>query len=610
MFFVSITKKKIIDSLQSTNATELKYDNLVCTVVTDSFLSKIDLMQDGFSVVESPLLSHTESCKMVFSEVTYRHSEKLLEIFRSTISGRPIYYTLNTTGDFFCSTHISMLRRAGVRIEENTKVLPELFVYDFVIPPQTLYKNIHQIPSGSRLIIDLTDSNVRVRQSDEFRPPVTRNSNVYGSTETIFTETLGFLSEICRGLTPLNDKITVLLSGGLDSSILTRICQNLYDIEPTCSTGFPFENPDENFEKEYALSAAQAFGVRHEYYETSTKDYLFGFLEAISAAEVPLHHLQSVLLYLLFRSHALSKKTIVLSGEAADSIFGNDSHNQCFGMGDVKGVKLLSRYPTINLIKFLTRITGRGRGVLHRIYRSPASRVPLDDVGHVLWTLGRYGDVEWVKEYFGVSAKDIVANRYRAIEPYQNRSLLDMISILSYLGGGSATQAIWSKLGEANGKILFYPYSHFDLMEHTFSVPWRIKLEQPKNILREVGRYLSIPEYILTRPKKGFAIHHKKWAGENSVFEPLVPLAAKAFDEKDIRSMQSIQSHKKAMTFWNILNYAIWKRLCIDNEPLEALKDELSESLAENATRNKPIYKRSNYSPDARKQLNSWKTTQ
>ena len=583
MFFVSITKKKIIDRMKGEEVKELQYGPFMFTIITDNFLSKLILMHDGFSVVESPLISHDQFRRIVFSEVRYKQKEEFLEIFKSTNSGQPIYYTLNTTGELFCSTHISMLRRAGVRIEENTKVLPEFFVYDFVIPPQTLYKNIHEIPSGSRLIIDFTDSNVRVRQSDEFRLPVTRNPNVYGSTETIFTETLGFLSEICRGLTPLNDKITVLLSGGLDSSILTRICQNLYDIEPTCSTGFPFENPDENFEKEYALSAAQAYGVRHEHYETSTKDYLCGFLDAISAAEVPLHHLQSVLLYLLFKSHSLNGKTIVLCGEAADGIFGNDSHNHCFRMGNVKGVKLLSRYPTINLIKLLTRITGRGRGLLHRIYRSPASRVPLDDVGHFLWTLGRYGSVEWVQEHFGVSAKDIMANRYKAIESYQSRSLLDMISIYSYLSDGSATQAIWSKLGEANGKILVYPYSHLDLMEHTFSVPWRIKLEQPKNILREVGRYLSIPEYILTRPKKGFAIHHKKWAGENSVFEPLVPLAAKAFDEKIIRSMQSTQSHKKAMTFWNILNYAIWKRLCIDDEPLEALKDELSESIAENA---------------------------
>jgi hypothetical protein len=30
------------------------------------------------------------------------------------------------------------------------------------------------------------------------------------------------------------------------------------------------------------------------------------------------------------------------------------------------------------------------------------------------------------------------------------------------------------------------------------------------------------------------------------------------------------------MTFWNILNYSIWKRLIIDNESLSLLEEELS----------------------------------
>ena len=38
--------------------------------------------------------------------------------------------------------------------------------------------------------------------------------------------------------------------------------------------------------------------------------------------------------------------------------------------------------------------------------------------------------------------------------------------------------------------------------------------------------------------------------------------------------MQSPES-KKAMVYWNILNYSIWKRLFINNEPLEVLLEEL-----------------------------------
>ena len=36
-----------------------------------------------------------------------------------------------------------------------------------------------------------------------------------------------------------------------------------------------------------------------------------------------------------------------------------------------------------------------------------------------------------------------------------------------------------------------------------------------------------------------------------------------------------------SMIYWSILNYSIWKRIHIDNEPLETLKDELTNSIAE-----------------------------
>ncbi|MCK5643089.1 MAG: hypothetical protein KAJ19_19935 [Gammaproteobacteria bacterium] len=586
MFFFSITKRKITDDLQCVGAKEIKVDSLIFSIVTDSFLSKLISTEDGFSIIESPLISYPHSDQIIFSEITFRNSKKCFEIFRSTISGRPIYYYLNPQGEFFCSTHISMLRRAGVRIEENTKLLPEFFVYRYVIPPQTLYKNIRQVPAGSRLRVGLVGENCNIRQCNGFQPPVSDDSKVLGTIETISTRTLELLTDSCYPLKPLNDEIAVLLSGGLDSSVLLEICRNLFDIKTTDSTGYPFENPEDNIEKEYAFSAAQAFGMRHEYYESSIKDYLFGVLQAISVAEEPLHHLQSVMFYLLFRNHLPNEKTIVMCGLGADGIFGSNLHNSLFRRRNVRGVKLFSRYPLINLVKILSRITGRGKGLVGRLYNHPASCASLADVDHVLWSFGRYGDDEWVRSYFGVSGKDIVFNRYNVIRSFQDRSVFDILSILSFLGSASVTQAIWAKLGEANRKIVFYPFTDLDLMKHTFLIPWDMKLLEKKNILREVGRRLSIPEYIISRSKRGFGIVEERWGERESVFEPLVPLAAKVFDEKQIRLMQSIQP-QKAMTFWNILNYSIWKRLCIDEEPLKVLEEELFEAISKTGNRKK-----------------------
>jgi asparagine synthase (glutamine-hydrolysing) len=560
-------------------------DSLIFSIVTDNFLSKLILDRNGFSIIESPLISYPSFGKVIFLKITYSTNEKSLSIFRSTLSGRPVYYHLNPEGEFFCSTHISMLRKAGVRIKENRKVLPEFFVYRYIMPPSTLYKDIWQVPAGSQIKVRISRGVMNVQESNEFRPLELGNSHESHQLETISARTLDLLNRSCKRLKPLNGNVTVLLSGGMDSSILCKICQDLFNIDKTFSTGYPFENATENIEKDYALSAARAFGVRHEYYGARSQDYLHGFLEAISIAEEPLHHLQSVMLYLLFRNGLPDDKNILVSGLGADGIFGSGMHSYLFSRTKhARWVQLFSGYPVINILTVLSQITGKGRSIVKRLYVNRASRAPLSAVDHIVWQAGKYGDEQWVCDYFSVSRKDILRKRIDALSAYKQFPILDLMSTLSFLGSGSVTQAIWSKLGEAHQKILFYPFTDGDLMKYIFSIPWDTKLLESKNILRGVGGLLSIPDHIISRPKSSFGIDEKRWAKRDGVFEPLVPLAAKVFDEKEIRSNQVVEHHK-AMTFWNILNYSVWKRLWINGESLEVLEEELSEAISKVGTK-------------------------
>ena len=86
--------------------------------------------------------------------ITARFSRKLrrLEILKATISGRPLYYHLGSNGEFFVSTHIRLLRQAGVVIQENAEVIPELLIYRTVAPPRTLYRGIEQLPAAGQIL--------------------------------------------------------------------------------------------------------------------------------------------------------------------------------------------------------------------------------------------------------------------------------------------------------------------------------------------------------------------------------------------------------------------------------------------------------------------------
>ena len=44
-----------------------------------------------------------------------------------------------------------------------------------------------------------------------------------------------------------------------------------------------------------------------------------------------------------------------------------------------------------------------------------------------------------------------------------------------------------------------------------------------------------------------------------------------------MRAMQ-VPDFEKAMTFWGMINYALWKRIVIDGESVDELLAELAES--------------------------------
>jgi asparagine synthetase B (glutamine-hydrolysing) len=570
MFFVALTKKGITWKSSTGIIEEFPVHSWKATVVTDRFLSEYFPEKNGFSIIESPLISTPDPHSAIFSKVTYDTTKDSLTIFKSTISGRPIYYHVTPNGEFFCSTHISLLRAAGVPIEENRDVLPEFFVFRFVIPPNTLYKNTYQLFSGDQLTIRLKNEKYRIFDIKQFIPLKPERTN---DIDTLSKHALSFLNKSIHVLEPCHHRISTLLSGGLDSSILFKICQANFQTNTTFSTSFPFEDPKNDLEKEYSLSAASHFKTNHQYFEMTTKEYLRGFLEAILKAEVPVHHLQSVPLFLLSK-HIPEKNNLVISGLGADDVFGTTTQYEIHQIETKFLHRLLAKYQDTRFLQYIIHQSKNLQRFSIDLQNYNRSRLPFTDSNNLLWSLGAYGSMEWASTYFHSSKEEIIKNRCNVVKKFSDRSIYDIISTLLFFGSASATQAIWAKLAESERKIFYYPYSHIDLLHLVFSIPWDIKLEQPKNILRYVARRVDIPEKIINRPKSGFGVHPKLWAERNGVFESLVPLAAKIIDEKEIRNMQSIDL-KKSMTYWSMLNYAIWKRLCIHNEPLNVLLEEI-----------------------------------
>jgi asparagine synthetase B (glutamine-hydrolysing) len=576
MFLLAVSKKSLKENFSSHNVMEMQDNGWHFTAITDNVLSKYTTEHDGFSIIESPLLPSPDFSKITFLQITYEKSKKLLNIFKSTSSGRPIYYHFDAQGNFFCSTHINMLRRAGVLIEENSSLLPELLVYRVVYLPKTLYKNILQIIAGSRTSIKVATDRCQIKDVAYYNPPEPIKEN--NSLSMAAGETFERLNNAIRLLAPCKDRLAIPLSGGLDSSILFKLCEDNFGINHTFSGAYTLDSSQRNTEKEYSLSAAKLFGTEHNFHEVSGNEFLKAFLEAVYLAQEPLNHLQSVIFSILFKNILSPSEEIIICGESADTLFGPASARAIL-YGERRLFITLSHFPFFQLLKIASNATRRGGSLIDACQFAKKRHLSIFDPSSVLFDAGVQGNLKWVLESFNVTKEEINENRLNTLKMFGERSLTDTVVLSAYLTDPAMTEAIWSKIAEGHQKKVYYPYSDLEVMNYIFTVPWDIKLRERKAVLREVARKCNIPELIIKRQKSGFSVRPRHWGERNGMFEPLVPLACKVFDEKLIRQVQT-GNPQDAMTYWNILNYAIWKRLCVNNETLEKLNEELNESIS------------------------------
>lgn len=506
------------------------------------------------------------------------YKKRAIRITKSTLSGRPLYYHINNEGEFFCSTHVSNLREAGISLREDEKHLPEYFIYRLVMPPNTLFSGIKQLMPGDTIELSVSDESGVQLSSMRFFNPAEDIEIIDTSEKDLVGIGRSLLEQSLAELSPIHERITVFLSGGLDSSLLFSMAQKKWGIKKTFSTCYPFELPSMNKEKSYALDAANAFGASHSLFECSSREYLVALIDSIAIAEEPIHHLQSPMIYLLYNKASLQiEHPVILSGLGAGTFFGLHSHfdiaNQATNFFRLVKQPIGRVLSLLNIAGIFSEedffsIDGR-LNVNHSI----------DDPANVLWATGAYGSWDWVCSYFGITRDKIVAHRARTLSRYKGRSAFDLISFLDYFADAAVTQSLWGKLAEYFGAISYNPFTEDKFINYACNIPWNIRLKAPKHVLKNIARSINVPEFIITRPKSGFGIRNPAWAAPGGLFEPLISLS-NAFSPMEMRTLQG-RDPSNAMIFWNMINYALWKRLFILGQSVEDLQRELAQQLPE-----------------------------
>ncbi len=248
-----------------------------------------------------------------------RNAQKLF-LARDRLGIKPLYFSQDTKCFRFASNTQALLAAGGVDTQIDPVALHHQFTLHAVIPPpHTILQGIRKVAQGTTLTLDLQGktSSRRYWQLHAQRPAI-------AMTEAEWIEAIhaSLKAAVKKRLEVSDVKVGVLLSGGLDSSLLVALLaeQGVPDLL-TFSVGFEDQPEERGNEFEYSDAVANHFGTRHHQYHIKNSEVLKRLPEAVDNMAEPMVSQDAVAFYLL--SEQVSKTVkVVQSGQGADEVFG------------------------------------------------------------------------------------------------------------------------------------------------------------------------------------------------------------------------------------------------------------------------------------------------
>ncbi|MFJ1613421.1 asparagine synthase (glutamine-hydrolyzing) [Streptomyces sp. NPDC088249] len=246
-----------------------------------------------------------------------------LFLARDRYGKRPLFYVDRTRGDgggdrggefLFASEMKAFQAFPGFRFELDPTELASTFAVWTPLPDRAPFQHIRQLPMGSWMAVGGGRTTLHEYTGlDLEAPPFDGTAR---DAEAFVRETLRQSVELRLRS---DVEVGVYLSGGLDSSIVTKLTT---DLSPREVRTFSVEFEETAFDESSSQHVvASHLRTRHSSIAVSGADIVENFPAAVYHAEVPAFRTAFVPMYLLSRHVRDAGIRVVLSGEGADEAF-------------------------------------------------------------------------------------------------------------------------------------------------------------------------------------------------------------------------------------------------------------------------------------------------
>jgi len=494
-----------------------------------------------------------------------------IHIFRDQVGIVPLYYLIQDDVMYFGISIKYILKMANVYAQINNSVIHEYISFRYISGRNTLFKGIKEVQPGTIISIDKTG---KAKTRKYFQLNYTINYEIKGSNAKSQFQN-GFLNGLYSQFKEKeNRKIGILLSGGIDSSILVGAAPKYFKNK---LRSYYIGNVEYKYNRHReAEIISRIYKTKHRNVFVSSEEYANNLIDTIRINEEPLNHPSSVLRYYLNKT-IKNEVDVLLTGEGADCLYCGyyifDLIRYSYVRNPLKNISILldglfSAFPIpkkykrkcLKVLKSFTLMPDE-----YLLSYSDLVSLNNDMTGDILnFELPNNFLINY-KQYFTRYNRQNVLETILLI--YQSHYLIEALNTIA-------------KLGYAFGLDFYHPFLDLDLVNSFNQFAWKdkIKFFKRKHQVIELGKK-HLPREFFNKKKEGFGVplstlfYDKR--GLRRYIDLLCDKKTKergVFNTRFLEEQLILYNHKGMpiesfeSILWPIINLELWFRIFIDKD--------------------------------------------
>lgn len=516
-----------------------------------------------------------ERFRGMFAFALWDRPRATLFLARDRLGVKPLFYAeLDDASVIFGSELKALLMHPRLRRDIDPQAVEEYFAFGYIPEPRTIFGSTKKLPPGYTLTLRRGEPMQAPRQYWDV--PFTPGPAL--SLADAQHELIERLTEAVRIRLVAEVPLGAFLSGGVDSSAVVALMAGLSpDPINTCSIGF--SDPEYN-EAAYAETVARRYATNHHSGQVEADD--FDLIDRLANLyDEPYADSSAMPTY---RVCELARKnvTVALSGDGGDENLAGYRRYRWFMLEErMRGALPIGlRRPVFgSLAKLYPKADWAPRAFRAKSTFEALARDSVAGYFHGVSTLSdgmrsRIFSTSFKRGLQGYQAVEVLRGHAKQAPTEDPLSIIQYLDMKTYLVGDILTKV--DRASMAHALEVRVPLLDHKLVEWMSGLPSSLKLHNGE------GKYLFkkalepyLPQEILYRPKRGFAVPLAAWFRGPLRTRVREALASPALADTGVFNMREVaalvdehQSGRRehSTALWTLLMFEAFQRQVVNGE--------------------------------------------